>query len=148
MGNWIQPVYGTARRTEYDYAPLVLGVLCLFTLGLAVFIPRYYGLATESVGTPVADFTQVRELLDRFRRDAGRYPSTQEGLQVLVNPPSEVSNWRGPYTQEIPKDPWGHPYEYACPSPEQPNAFVLISYGADGKPGGEGDAADTFDHGS
>ena len=145
MGNWIEPVYGTARRNEYDYAPLALGVLCLVTLALAVAIPRYYGITAEVAVNPTEDFAQIRQMLDRFRRDAGRYPSTEEGLQILVSPASEVSNWKGPYGQEIPNDPWGRPYLYECVTPEQPNGFTLISYGRDGQPGGDGEAADLVD---
>lgn len=142
MANWTQPVYGTSRRSGYDYAPLALGVMCLVTLGIAVAISRYCWGIAESAAAPTYDFAQIREMLAQFRHDAGRYPSTDEGLTVLVNPPSETSNWRGPYAQQLPRDPWGHEYRYECPKPEQPNTYMLISYGSDGVAGGEGDAAD------
>lgn len=78
--------------------------------------------------------------LDSFRLSVGRYPTTAEGLQALrVNP--GVDTWDGPYLKkEIPMDPWGRPYVYSCPG--QHGDYDLVSYGADGQEGGEGENAD------
>jgi general secretion pathway protein G len=78
--------------------------------------------------------------LDSFRLSVGRYPTTSEGLQALrVNP--DLNNWDGPYLRkEVPMDPWGRPYIYNCPG--QHGDYDLISYGADGQEGGEGENAD------
>jgi general secretion pathway protein G len=79
--------------------------------------------------------------LDVFRLDVGRYPTTEEGLQALRVKPSGVENWDGPYLKkDVPMDPWGHPYVYRCPG--QHGDFDLLSYGADGQEGGDGDGAD------
>src|SRR5215831_11111964 len=88
--------------------------------------------------------TQIQEfesVLDMFRLDVGRYPSTDEGLQALRTKPSAVENWDGPYLKkDVPLDPWGHPYVYKFPG--QHTDFDLFSMGSDGQEGGEGDATD------
>jgi general secretion pathway protein G len=71
----------------------------------------------------------------------GRYPSPEEGLNALVDRPGGQTNWAGPYLQKaVPADPWGHAYEYRSPGTRA--EVEVLSYGKDGKSGGEGDAAD------
>ena len=79
--------------------------------------------------------------LKLYKLDNGMYPTTEQGLQALVNPP-EVGRlpgkWReGGYLEKgkVPKDPWGNEYVYLCPGIH--DDFDLISYGGDGEPGGE-----------
>ena len=81
---------------------------------------------------------QIGQTLDLFKLEIGRYPSQQEGLQALITAPAGVTNWNGPYWKRdtLPKDPWGNPYVYVFPG--QHGAYDLISYGADGKEGGDG----------
>ena len=81
---------------------------------------------------------QIGQALDLYKLEIGRYPTTQEGLQALITAPAGVTNWNGPYWKkaQIPKDPWGNEYKYAMPG--QHGAYDIISYGADGKEGGEG----------
>ena len=72
-----------------------------------------------------------------------RYPTTEEGLKVLVEAPAgEESKWRGPYITLLRPDPWGNPYQYRIPGNHHPSGFDLWSRGADGADGGEGEAAD------
>jgi general secretion pathway protein G len=79
--------------------------------------------------------------LDTFRLDIGRYPTTEEGLQALRQKPATLDRWDGPYIKkELPEDPWGKPYVYKSPGDHGP--FDIISYAADGVPGGEGDNRD------
>jgi general secretion pathway protein G len=78
--------------------------------------------------------------LDSFRLSVGRYPSTAEGLQGLRTNPG-IDTWDGPYLRkEVPMDPWGRPYIYNCPG--QHGDYDLVSLGADGQEGGEGENAD------
>ncbi len=81
---------------------------------------------------------QIGQTLDLFKLEVGRYPTSQEGLQALIAQPSGVNNWNGPYWKKstVPKDPWGNDYLYAFPG--QHGAYDIVSYGADGKEGGEG----------
>jgi general secretion pathway protein G len=79
--------------------------------------------------------------LDTFRLDVGRYPSSDEGLQALRQKPGSLDRWDGPYLKkDLPEDPWGKPYVYKSPGDHGP--YDILSYGADGAPGGEGDNRD------
>ncbi len=80
--------------------------------------------------------------LDSFLVDLGRYPNTQEGLGALRAKPAGVADtWNGPYLKkELPLDPWGHPYAYRAPG--RSGGYEIVSYGADGREGGEGENAD------
>jgi general secretion pathway protein G len=79
--------------------------------------------------------------LDTFRLDVGRYPTTDEGLQALRQKPGGLERWDGPYLRkELPLDPWSKPYAYRSPGEHGP--FDIVSYGADGTPGGDGDNRD------
>jgi len=88
---------------------------------------------------------QISELgagLDLFHLEVGRYPSGSEGLEALVESPSSVANWHGPYLKKrkVPKDPWGNEYHYRFPG--ENGLYDLYSYGADNAEGGEGDNRD------
>jgi len=79
--------------------------------------------------------------LDTFRLDVGRYPTTEEGLQALRQKPGGIERWDGPYLKkDLPVDPWNKPYVYQSPGDHGP--YDIISYGADGVPGGDGDNRD------
>jgi general secretion pathway protein G len=80
--------------------------------------------------------------LERYKHDVGSYPTTEQGLQALRFKPDGVDRWNGPYLEgDIPNDPWGHPYIYKFPG-KTPSKPEIISYGADGVPGGRGANAD------
>jgi general secretion pathway protein G len=80
--------------------------------------------------------------LGTYKLDTGVFPTTEQGLQALRIKPQDANQWAGPYLpQEIPVDPWGRPYAYKYPG-EHGDEPDLISYGADGQPGGEGLNAD------
>jgi len=80
--------------------------------------------------------------LDLFYLEIGRYPTTDEGLIALIEQPSDLTNWHGPYLKKrsIPKDPWGNDYIYESPGENGP--YDLYSFGMDGTEGGEGDNKD------
>jgi len=82
--------------------------------------------------------------LDMYQLEVGRYPSSEEGLVALVNEPSSVVGWNGPYLRKkvIRKDPWG--FEYGYKSPGESGSFDLYSYGADNAEGGEGENQDIY----
>ena len=84
--------------------------------------------------------------LDQYRLDNDYYPSTTQGLEALRAMPqgeTGVRNWRGPYLKKaIPLDPWGRPYIYKSPGDKNPNGYDLLTYGRDGRPGGDGEDAD------
>lgn len=94
--------------------------------------------------TARADIATYESSLDQYKLDMGDYPSEQEGLQALKQAPSSldnVSRYRpGGYVKRVKNDPWGNPYVYRYPG--EHGLVDLISYGADGEPGGDGFNAD------
>jgi general secretion pathway protein G len=91
--------------------------------------------------TAVAQIREFESVLDTFRLDVGRYPTTEEGLQSLRVRPGNLEKWDGPYLRkDVPLDPWQHPYVYRFPG--QHGDFDLYSLGADGQEGGEGESVD------
>jgi general secretion pathway protein G len=79
--------------------------------------------------------------LDTFRLDVGRYPTSEEGLPALRQKPGGIERWDGPYLKkEVPVDPWSKPYVYKSPGDHGP--YDIVSFGADGVAGGEGDNRD------
>lgn len=97
------------------------------------------GAKSDSAHLQIEEFGAT---LDLFKLETGRYPSTQEGLQALVQAPSGLVGWNGPYLKKktVPKDPWGNEYRYA--SPGQHGAYDLSSLGADNREGGDGENKD------
>ena len=90
------------------------------------------------------DIAAIDSALELYKLQLDRYPSTSEGLQALVTPPSDLADpsryQKGGYIKKLPADPWGRPYHYE--SPGQHGEADVWSYGADGKEGGEGADAD------
>jgi len=120
---------------------VVIGVLATL---VAPNVFRHVGAAKEA--TARAQIEMLGAGLDAYRLDNGRYPTTEQGLAALWNAPlsdPHPANWRGPYLRkEIPLDPWKSPYMYRSPAAQSRGGYDLLSYGEDGKPGGEGEAAD------
>ncbi|MCG6861225.1 MAG: type II secretion system major pseudopilin GspG [Chromatiaceae bacterium] len=90
---------------------------------------------------------QIEDLagtLDIYRLEVGRYPSTDEGLQALVEDPGNADGWNGPYLKKskVPKDPWKYDYGYRSPGEHGP--FDLWSLGADNQEGGDGEDQDVY----
>ena len=89
-----------------------------------------------------AQINTLMAALNTYKMDTGQFPTSEQGLAVLRAAPAGVNNWQGPYLErELPNDPWGNPYIYHYPS-EQGDEPEIVSYGADGQPGGDGINAD------
>ena len=84
------------------------------------------------------DINRLVAGLEKFRHDIGRYPTTEEGLDVLVSPPATENTNPNGYIKNIPKDAWGNEYHYRYPGTRSNEGFDLWSNGADGIPGGDG----------
>jgi general secretion pathway protein G len=121
----------------------ILVVITIIGLIMALVGPRVLNYLGESkVKAARIQVESFASSLDLFYLDAGRYPSTSEGLGALAQRPGAVNTWNGPYlrTGAVPSDPWGHPYIYRSPGEHGP--YDIISYGSDGQQGGTGTAAD------
>jgi len=91
--------------------------------------------------TAKAQISEFESVLDAFKLDTGRYPTTEEGLQSLRARPGTLERWDGPYLRkDVPLDPWQRPYVYRFPG--QHSDYDLYSQGADGQDGGDGENAD------
>jgi general secretion pathway protein G len=117
----------------------ILVVLVLIGIVMGIVGGNFIGRGEEAKRKAAKiEIGQISQTLDLFKLEVGRYPSSQEGLQALVAAPPGVTNWNGPYWKQgsVPKDPWGNDYVYTFPG--QHGAYDILSYGADGKEGGEG----------
>lgn len=84
----------------------------------------------------IADIARLRAILNFFDIDNHFYPTTAEGLDLLVHVPRSLLNtWAGPYLANMPTDPWGHPYIYHSPGAAASRSFDLTSNGPDGLAG-------------
>jgi general secretion pathway protein G len=104
--------------------------------------PKYFSqIGKSEVKAARAQIDALGKALDQYRLDTGHYPGTEEGLAALNTRPANQAKWDGPYlTKSVPVDPWGNPYIYKLPGTH--GDYDLLSYGKDGQPGGEGEAAD------
>lgn len=131
----------SGRQAGFTLIELLV-VMVILGLLAALVAPRLFGRVGQSkLGAAQAQIELFGTALDAFRLDVGRYPATAEGLQALQEKSPDVENWNGPYLRKaIPPDPWGRPYVYK--SPGDYGEYDLLSYGADGQPGGEGESQD------
>jgi general secretion pathway protein G len=123
---------------------VVIAVLAMLAALVAPNVFQHVGTARDA--TARSQIELLGAGLDAYRLDNGRYPTTEQGLEALqVEPDTQPlpNNWRGPYLRRaIPLDPWGNPYIYLSPGEVNPRGYDLLSLGADGEPGGEGENAD------
>lgn len=120
----------------------LLVVMVIIGLLVGYVGPRYFSqIGKSEIKTTQSQIQSFAKALDMYRLDTGTYPTTELGLNALMQKPASESKWNGPYLQKAaPADPWGHPYVYK--SPGEHGEYDLISFGKDGQPGGSGEAAD------
>ncbi|OGW14316.1 MAG: type II secretion system protein GspG [Nitrospirae bacterium GWA2_42_11] len=123
----------------------IMVVLIIIGLLAGIVVPRLMGRTEEAKRTKAAvQIKNFQSALDLYRLDSGIYPSTDQGLQALVEKPAVGDiprNWKDDgYIDKIPKDPWGDNYVYLSPGVH--GDYDLYSYGADGEEGGDGKDTD------
>jgi general secretion pathway protein G len=129
-----------AKHAGFTLVELLV-VLAILTLLAGLVGPRVLSqLGAAKSKTAALQIADIDKALELFKLDVGRYPTTEEGLDALVKKPTSVaSGWSGPYLKGgVPSDPWSHPYRYQSTGPN----IEIMSLGADGAPGGEGENAD------
>ncbi|MHB8455417.1 MAG: type II secretion system major pseudopilin GspG [Acidiferrobacterales bacterium] len=123
----------------------VLVVIVILGILAAIIVPRIMDRPDQArVVAAKNDIRAIVSALNLYRLDNGTYPSTDQGLAALVQKPTTGNipgNWKaGGYLDHMPKDPWGHDYQYLNPGVH--GEIDVFTYGADGQPGGDGYNAD------
>jgi general secretion pathway protein G len=132
------------RQSGFTLIEIMVVVVILAVLG-ALVVPNILGKVDKArITAAQTDIKSIGTALDLYRLDNFKYPTTEQGLQALVKQPADptITNYpAGGYLHTLPKDPWGNVYLYASPGTDGRD-YDLMSYGRDGKPGGEGPDAD------
>ena len=130
------------HQSGFTLVELLLVIVIIGILAAAI-LPSFVGRSEQArIAAAKADIEgNLGVTLDMFEADTGAYPTTDQGLRALIEEPTGIHNWRGPYLKklEIPLDPWDWPYQYVCPGRENPHGYDLLSLGKDGEEGTEDD---------
>ena len=130
------------QRKRFTLIEVVIVIVILVTLA-SVATPMYLNYVKQAtVGAAKTQVKMLSDAIEGYKLDNQNYPESESGLQALIENVDDLETWKGPYIKGvIPKDPWGNEYVYRCPG-EDDRPFEVISYGADGEAGGEGENAD------
>jgi general secretion pathway protein G len=129
----------SGARSAFTLIELLL-VLVIIAVLAAVVVPKMVGRTEDAKKKATqGSLSGIKTALEAFEVDNGRFPSTSEGLMALVNAPSGLTNWHGPYVDKthIQADAWGNPYVYRFPGTQNPGGFDLLSTGPDGHESGD-----------
>ena len=134
----------TSRRPARGFTLIeLMVVLAIIGVLAALIVPNVIGRADDARVTAArTDVGNLMQALKLYKLDNLRYPTPEQGLQALVARPSTEpvpANWKA-YLDKLPNDPWGRPYQYMNPGIK--GEVDVLSFGADGKSGGEGNNAD------
>jgi general secretion pathway protein G len=135
------------KRKAFTIVELLV-VIVIISLIAAFYAPKLF----KEVGGAKANIAKAKmavleEAIHRFYLASNRFPDDSEGLEALIVPPDDIEEgkWNGPYLkQKELLDPWGNPYMYMAEGQINPGSFDLISFGADGQEGGEGNDEDIY----
>jgi len=132
------------RRVQAGFTLIeLMVVLVIIGVLAALIVPNVLERADDARVTAArTDINNLMQALKLYRLDNQRYPSAEQGLQALILKPTAPPippNWK-PYLDKLPNDPWGNPYQYLNPGVK--GEIDVMSFGADGKAGGEGKDAD------
>jgi len=118
--------------TEIMVVLIVIGIIA------AAIIPQFIGTTQDAkVSTAKGNVAELESAVERFYVHLDRYPTSEEGLKVLVEAPTgEEQKWRGPYIKMLRPDPWGNPYQFRSPGVHHTSSFDIWSRGADNADGG------------
>lgn len=131
-------------RRGFTLIELLL-VLVILAVLAGLVVPRFAKRSEQAKLTAAkADIAAIEMAIDSFEVDCGRFPTSEEGLQALITPPTNVNGWKSAYLKKgKPKDPWGNDYAYRYPGQHNTDSYDLYSFGPDGQDGG-GDDIDNW----
>ena len=123
----------------------IMVVVVIMGILAALVVPKLMGRTDDArVMAARSDISTLMSALKLYKLDNQHYPTTEQGLQALIAKPAAgpaAVGWKtGGYIDKLPKDPWGNPYQYLSPGIK--GEIDILSFGADGQPGGEGNDAD------
>jgi general secretion pathway protein G len=128
---------GMKKQSGFTLIELMV-VLVILGLIMGLVVPNVIGKGDDArIDAAKIDIQTIGQALEMYRLHNSHYPSTNQGLKALVSKPGgdpEPKNWRGPYFNKLPKDPWENEYSYFNDNGQ----LEIISLGADGSEGGEG----------
>lgn len=132
------------RRRGFTLIELLLVLVILAVLAVVV-VPKFTGRSQQAkIVAAQTDIANLEMAIDLFEIECSRYPTTEEGIQALIQQPSDLTEWRGPYLKRgVPKDPWRNLYVYECPGRHNVTSYDLYSFGPDRQEGG-GDDIDNW----
>ena len=121
-------------KLGFTLIELMLVVIIIGAL-VAMVMPRFVGRGEQARRAAAeADIrANISTALKLYELDNGSFPTTEEGLNALLNKPGSAPNWNGPYLEKKPIDPWGREYKYKCPGEHRPADYDLYSLGRDGQ---------------
>ena len=123
-------------RRAFTLVEMLL-VITIIGILAALVVPKMMGRSEQARQAAAhADISAIKTALDAFEVDNGYYP---KNIMDLLQQPRDAKNWRGPYLDKIPQDPWGNNYAYSFPGKHNPSSYDLMSVGPDGKEGTEDD---------
>jgi general secretion pathway protein G len=139
----------TGRSSAQDGFTLIELLVVIAILGILAGVVSFSvirNIDDARVTRAKLQIGQFKAALQKYNIDTGRYPSTEEGLQALIDKPADETMarlWKGPYLEadEVPLDPWKNEYIYQSPGTGTAD-FEIISWGKDGAQGGDGFSAD------
>ncbi|MCL5271490.1 MAG: type II secretion system major pseudopilin GspG [bacterium] len=128
------------RNAAFTMIEIILVVMIIMTL-MAVVGPRLVGKGKQAkINATKIQMGNIKTALQEFEVNASRFPTTSEGLEALIKKPSDLDDneWPGKYMDELPKDSWGQPFQYTCPS-EHGKDYDLVSAGPNKQFGDDND---------
>ncbi len=133
--------FKTRARRGFTLIELMVVVLIIAVLA-ALVVPKLTQYQDDAkYGAAKGQIARIASILQKFRLDCDRFPTSEEGLNALMSPPGDATGWKGPYLDKIPNDPWDQPYYYQYPGPNDDDSFILGSGGKNKIPNDDDDVS-------